>query len=116
MASLLHAPSYAHSFSGNINNASVPDLLHQFELGVMKRAFLNVLIAIASQEKPAMLLAANKKAIFAQARATEQRHLAEKAVLRGAGLLKKQPIVNKEMKRRMQVRAVKSYIVYYHCK
>ena len=47
----------------------------------MKRAFLNVLIAIASQEKPAMLLAANKKAIFAQARATEQRHLAEKAVL-----------------------------------
>jgi hypothetical protein len=110
------ACSTIRSLSGNINNASVPDLLHQFELGVMKRAFLNLLIAIASQEKPAMLLAANKRAIFAQARATEQRHKAEKALLRGAGLLKKQPIINKEMKRRMQVRAVKSYVVYHPCK
>jgi hypothetical protein len=79
----------------------------------MKRAFLNVLIAIASQEKPAMLLTANKRAIFAEAKATEQRHAAEKKTLRGLGLLKKQPVLNKEMKLRMQVWAVKIDVVFH---
>ena len=97
---LLHMRSYP----GNINSASLPDLLHQFELGVMKRAFLNVLIAKASQEKPAMLTPANKKIIFAQARATEQQRKAEVVALRKAGKLKKQPTLSKEMKQRQQVR------------